>query len=279
MSHADGAVRHASGWQLLALFVTALLLFVVWRWQPEPWLRSTIAESLRPYHMTLEYQKLETAGLAIRLEGVRISSDSLPLPLQLDSIRLAPDWLSLLQLRPAAHLTLLWNGVDVQATLSRSDQAIELADMHASAAAEALSAQFSGMLPVQPGGELQLSGTLQIDPVSGRPLNGSLQGIWQQASLLFPGAKESLGNYTLALKHDGQGNSWQWQLTGGTAVVLHGTGTLAIPSNLPQQWQLAGDVGIVAGASVSATLQSMLQQPLRFSLAGSLMAPRLQLQR
>lgn len=276
MNRADRSVRHASGWQLIALFFTALLVFVSWRWQPEPWLRSTLEEALHFYHMTLHYQKLETAGLAIRLDDVHISSDTLPVPLHFDTIRLAPDWLSLLQLKPAADLALSWHGVTLHTTLSRTDQAIELADIHVQAGVAVLAAQWSGMLPVQPDGELLVTGTLYMDPATGRPLNGSLQGVWQQASLLFAGTAEALGNYTLKLKNDAASNPWQWQLGGGEGVVVNGTGTFLIPSGLPQQWQLAGELGLTPGPSLSPPMKAMLQQPLHFSVAGSLAAPRLQ---
>jgi len=274
---ANVSYSHAGWWQLSAVFVLALLLFLLLRWQPEPWLRGQLRAATEPYGIAFDYQQLETDGLAIHLHDVRISGGSLPAPQLFDSIRLAPAWMSLLQAKPAAYVYLIWQGIEATATVLQNDQVVVLADIHATSDAADLPALLKLSVPVQLGGQLLVSGDIHLDMVSGRPLNGALHGQWQQAAAGLFGAPELLGDYALTLNNEDPAKAWQWQLGGGTGVVLNGHGTLTTTqASLPQRWMIDGQLDVIGGESTPASLQPMLRQPLHFTLAGPLATLRLQ---
>ncbi|PIX54398.1 MAG: hypothetical protein CO188_00310 [Zetaproteobacteria bacterium CG_4_9_14_3_um_filter_54_145] len=267
---------HASLWQLIAVFVLALLLLLALRWQPEAWLRGQITTTAAPYGITLDYQQLQTDGLAIRLHDVRISGGRLPMPLLFDTVRLAPSWMSLLQLKPAAHLYLNWQDIAASATVLQHNQFVELADIEVAGSVAALPAMLKLPVPVQLGGELLVSGEIHLDGVSGRPLSGVLNGRWQQATAGLGGSPDPLGDYSVSLNNDDPTKAWQWQLAGGAGVMLQGHGTLITQSGLPQQWIINGQLSVSGGQSIPHSLKAMLAKPMNFDLSGALATLRLQ---
>ncbi|MDX8406662.1 MAG: hypothetical protein R8K50_11010 [Mariprofundus sp.] len=271
----NGQVPHAS-WKLLTvLFVVSLALFLSLRWQPEPWLRGQIMAATQPYGMDVEFQQLEVDGLAVRLQKIQISGGSLPAPLQLDSVRLAPAWMQLLQGIPAVFVNVSWQGVDVATEVSLHDQQIELADIRFSHDIAALATMLNLSVPVQLGGVLALSGVLRSD-ATGRPLAGKLVGQWQQAAASMSGEPELLGNYKLELANEDPEKPWQWQLTGGDGLIVKGDGTLTMPSNVPQQWMLGGQLNLAAGQTLPPALKPFLPQPISFIVTGPLLRPVVQ---
>lgn len=266
-----------TGWRKLCiLFVLALLLFLPLRWQPEAWLRGQMIAAAGRYGMTLDYRQMETAGLTVHLRNVRISGGSISSSLSFDSIRLAPAWMSLLQAKPAARVTLIWQGIRATATVLQDGQVIVLNGVQAGADASSLAALAKRKQAVQVAGRLLLTGDIRLDAVSGHPLSGALNCRWQQAAASFLGKPDLLGDYVLSIRNKDTKKLWQWTLGGGTGVVVKGRGTLATRTNLPQQWFANGHIELSGGHTTPVFLKVLLHQPMHFRLAGPLAMLRLQ---
>ncbi|MDQ6992720.1 MAG: hypothetical protein Q9M31_04540 [Mariprofundus sp.] len=263
-------------WKSVLLFLLALLLFLALRWQPDSWLREQIMQASSAYGVSIDYQNIERVGLSLHLTKLQISGATLPVPLLFDSIKVAPAWPQLLQAKPALDVALVWQGVKASAVVSEDAQLVELADLHIATKIAPLLPLVKMQLPIKVAGEFQLTGHLRVDSVTGRPLTGELHGQLLKAAASLFGKPDVLGDYTVELVNKEQKTAWQWQLAGGSGVLLKGTGTLATQANLPKQWRLNGQLHLSGGKVVPPSLKPMLTKPLSFTVAGPLARLRLQ---
>lgn len=270
--------RHASWWQLCLAFVLALLLFLMLRWQPEPWLRQQIDQQARQNGIDLQYRQLDIEGMSVRMEHVSIQTAALPMPVVLDSLSFTPVW-ALLSAGTAAvevHASVL--AQPVKAVLVWQENHMQVRELNADldvAVLQPLWKQYM-ILPVDVGGRLKLTGNVQLDAANGRPVEGQLEAIWKQASIDLPMFDKSLGDYQLALKATDNSGRWQWSLGGGTQVMLSGAGQLDMSEELAQQWAINGRVQLQAAPEASSIAAMLGGQAKAFSISGNLLNARIQ---
>ena len=86
-----------------------------------------------------------------------------------------------------------------------------------------------------------------------------------------------LGDYQLVIKSDGSVGVWQWNLSGGTALLLQGDGKLELAAGVPvQAWGITGNGHLEAGKGAASMAALLRQKPLPFKLSGPLLKPQLQ---
>jgi len=271
--------QHASLWLLCLVFVLALLLFIAMRWQPEPWLQGQIDRQIQQHGIDLQYQQLAIAGLSVRMQHVSIRTSALPAPFTLDALSISPAWSSLFTGIAAVNVKATLSGQPATAVLAWQDKSIAVHDLKAVFDVGALQTVWKQRmpLPVDIGGQLKISGHIQLDAVSGLPVDGQLDAVWQQASVDLPMFDKPLGDYQLVLKAAAKApGRWQWLLDGGAAVTLSGSGQLDLSGLVPQQWTVSGRLQVQA-APEAKTIAAMLgQQAKAFTISGNLLNARLQ---
>jgi len=226
-----------------------LLLFVLIRWQPELWLQHEIDQQARINGIDLHYQSLHIEGLSVRMEHAFIQTGRLPSPVVLDSLSISPAWSLLLSGTGAVDIKATLYGQSAEAVLVWQNKYVEVQDINAVLDVAALQPLWKQRMPfpVQAGGRLMLSGHIQLDALSGLPVDGQLDVAWQQAQIDLPAFNKPLGDYQLALKAAPHASGvWQWTLGGGTELRLSGSGQLDLSGKLPQQWMINGRVQIQA---------------------------------
>jgi len=271
--------RHASVWQLCLVFVLALLLFTLMRWQPELWLQHQIDQQARNNGIGLHYQALQVEGLSVRMEHVSVQTRQLPAPLVLDSLRISPAWSMLMAGTGAIDVMVTLSGQSAQAVLAWQDKYIEVHDLNAVLDVASLQPLWKQRMPipVQAGGRLKLSGHVQLNALSGLPVDGELNAVWQQARIELPMLNKPLGNYQLAVKATTPASGgWQWTLGGGTEVMLSGSGQLDLSGTSPQQWVVSGRVQVQAAPEAKAIASLLGHQARAFNISGNLLNARLQ---
>lgn len=271
--------RHASLWQLCLVFVLTMLLFSVLRWQPEPWLQNRIDRQVRHSGIDLQYGALHIEGLTVRLKQVSIRTGTMPAPLMLDSLRISPAWSSLLSGSVAVDMQAELSGQSVSAVLVWQDKYIGVHDLNAVVDVAVLQTLWKQRmpLPVNVGGGLKLSGNVQLGALSGLPVEGQLDAVWQQASIDLPMFDKPLGDYHLALKADANASGiWQWLLGGGDAVTLSGSGQMDMSGNIPQQWTINGRVQLRSAPEAKAIVAMLGNQARAFAISGKLLNARVQ---
>jgi len=271
--------RHASWWQLCLVFVLALLLFVAMRWQPEPWLQNQIDQQAHIHGIDLQYKALHLDGLSLRIDHPVFRITNLPAPVELDSLFISPAWSSLLTGVAAVDVKAVQSGQSVEAELAWQHEYIALHALSAELEVAALEPLWKQrmVLPVNIGGRLKLSGNVQLDAASGRPVEGQLKAIWQQASIDLPMFDKPLGDYQLVLKSTTNASGiWQWSLEGGDEVTLSGSGQLDLSGKLPQQWTINGQAQLQASPEAEAVAALLGKEAKAFNISGNLLNARIQ---
>jgi len=270
--------RHASWWQLCLVFVLALLLFVAMRWQPEAWLQHQIEKQALVHGIELQSKGLYLDGLSFRMEHVSIRSAGLPTPVMLDALNISPVWSSLIRGAAAVDVKAVLSGQSAEAELTWKNEYIVVHDLNAELEVAALEPFWKQRmtLPVDVSGRLTLSGNVQLDAASGRPVEGQLKALWKQASIDLPIFDKPLGNYQLVLNAATRSGNWQWVLGGGDAVTLSGSGQLDLSAKSPQQWTINGRVQVQAGPEAKTIASLLGHQAKTFAISGNLLHARLQ---
>jgi len=213
------------------------------------------------------------------MQHVSIRTSALPAPFTLDALSISPAWSSLLTGVAAVDVKATLSGQPATAVLAWQDKSIALHDLKAVFDVGALQTVWKQRmpLPVDIGGQLKISGHIQLDAVSGLPVDGQLDAVWQQASVDLPMFDKPLGDYQLVLKAAAKApGRWQWLLDGGAAVTLSGSGQLDLSGLVPQQWTVSGRLQVQA-APEAKTIAAMLgQQAKAFTISGNLLNARLQ---
>ena len=271
--------RHLS-WQKLCLaFLLALLLFMLMRWQPELWLQHEIDQQALHHGVDIHYASLHIEGLSVRLEHLSVQAAHMPSPVVLDSLSISTAWASLFTGIAAASVHAEMMDQSAEAVLAWQGGHIVIHDLNAVLEVVALQSYWKQRLPlpVDAGGQLRFSGTMQLDAVSGLPVTGQLKVRWQQATIALPMFDKPLGDYQLTLNTaENIPGHWQWLLTGGTVVALSGSGQLDLSGTLPQQWTINGRVQIQAAPEARALASMLGNQAKSFSISGKLFNVRVQ---
>jgi len=274
------AAQQGASWRLLILvFVVALLLFVAMRWQPEAWLRSQIDTQANKQGISLHYQDLQVNGFSVHLDQLSVQTTQMKVPVLLDGLDISPAWLSLMQVRPALRVRLIWQGQTVSAILHQDQRALDINDLDALLDVAKLQHLWKSRLPipVDVRGMIHISGDIRLDTASGRPMHGDVHAVWQSAAAGMAGMMNPLGDYSLALTGKEQTKSvWNWLLAGGTAIVLEGKGNLNLIGSNPQAWTVQGSVQLQPGKQPSPVAAMLGNKPVRLHVSGSVLKPQIQ---
>ena len=274
-----GEYRHASWWQLSLVFLLALLLFVVLRWQPEPWLRSQMVSQSQQQGIELDLNSLNVDAFSVHIDGASIKAAAMPTPLIFETLTLEPAWFSLLTGTVAVRLIASWQGQKGQAVLALQENRLDISDIHAAVDAAVLQSIWQGAMaiPLNVSGQVQISGRLSLMAETGHPVKGQLTTLWQAAAIELAGTTMSLGDYQLMLQSaEGAADSWPWTLTGGTAVLLNSKGVLHTAGNVLQEWVMSGLAEAEAGEQAAGLASMLGTAPMKFRLSGSVIQPRLE---
>jgi len=255
----------------------ALLLFIAMRWQPELWLQAQVDRQARQRGIDVQYQQLDITGFSARIQHISIRTAALPAPIVLDALSISPAWSMLLKGTGAVDVKAMLSGQSAQAILAWQNKYIEVRDLNADLDVAVLQTFWKQRmsLPVDVSGRLKLSGNVQLDAVTGLPVDGALNALWQQARVDLPMFDKPLGDYELVLKADAKAH-WQWSLGGGKAVTLSGSGLLDLSATSSQQWTVRGRLQVQAQPAAKAIAALLGQQAKAFAVSGPLLNARLQ---
>ncbi len=270
---------HASWRQLLLVFIVALLLFSLMRLQPEPWLQAQISQQSRQHGITLQYHALQIEGFTVHFDQFKVQTSQLPAPIVLDSLSLSPAWSSLLTGTIAIQLDTSWQGQQATAVVSKQGDVIDVQSFNAlleTAALQPLLAK-NIPIPVKTSGQIQATGTLLLNAINAHPLNGQIDITWSSAAVEMASMKTPLGDYKLSLQNSETGTPWQWNIDGGSTLLLSSKGSIATSTMQPERWPLNGQIRIEVGKKPeAASLAALLgNQAKQFNISGTLASPNL----
>ncbi len=274
-----GAARGLSWRQLFLLFMLALMLFALLRWQPDAWLASQIQAQAHQHGLTVQYEHLHLDGLTLHLDHLSIRSGRMPAPLRMDLCTLTPAWDSLLKAQPAVRLSVDGDGRQLKALLRWQTGYVAISALQADMNVALLQPFWQDRLtlPIHVGGRLIAAGDLLLDAASGAPVDGKIRLTWRSAVTDITGMHSPLGDYQLLLKADrASGKSWLWSISGGSSPKLSGQGAIDMAGPLLQQWRIHGQVVVQPGDG-SNTISAMLGgKAMTYAISGALLNPRWQ---
>jgi len=268
-----------SWWYLCLLFVLALMLFLLLRWQPDAWLQAQLGRQARQHGMVVQYERLHLDGFSLHLDHLSIRAPRLPVPIKMDALSIAPAWTALLTMHPAVYLVAASNGQRIEMLLSWRGDHIAISGLQADLDVAQLQPfwQQRLTLPIHVGGSLIVTGDMQLDAASGKPVGGNLKVQWHAATTDVTGLDKPLGDYQLLLKADkASATSWQWTLAGGSILTLSGQGVIHIAGALLRQWGVDGRIRLQSNSSDNAIASMLGNSVAAFSLSGNLLKPRWQ---
>ncbi|MDQ6969684.1 MAG: type II secretion system protein N [Mariprofundus sp.] len=271
----------ASWWQLFAVFIIALLLFLGLRWQPEIWLGTQINKLAKQQGITLSYDRLQLHAFTMHIKNISITNISIqntqqPNPIIIDSITLSPAWSALLSGNPAVQIHTQWHGQSAAAVLSQQGEHILLQDISADIEATSLQPILNQHLPLAVNifGQLHLSGSLELQ-TNAHPLQGNIELSWRAAALDLSSHRIDLGDYKLAIQNNQPNIPWQWVIGGGSALILSGKGQIDASAQNPQTWLMTGEIQIKAAKKATMLSSILGSKSKKFSLSGNISQPQL----
>ena len=266
--------NHIKSWsqkQLVVLFVVALLVFTVGRWDMQSWVQSRLDTAILQSGLNIDYEDLRLRGLSLQLRGVNVALADMPHPMALDMAQIALTWSSLWHGAVQLQAENTW----LQATtnISLNDGAIDVQDLEVQCDVAQAQAWYGAAmsLPFSVLGQLHVAGNMAIDKTTGIAQTADLKATLISASVAMMQQHYALGDYALVWQlHEQVGDRL---LSGGEQVVVEGKGVVNVTSSMPMQWPLTGAVDMTAGAE-SPLVSLLPQSGQHITLAGTLGAPR-----
>jgi len=251
--------------QLCYVFIGALFLFSVLRWDMTDWLEVKLDNALVKHHVPLHYQTLEIGGAGVEMVQVSIQIPSMPKPLLLDTVQLGINW------------NALWGGgvsFDVQmrneflqwkALLALRDDKLIINDIDAGVNVKAIQvwAEQDGLF--QAAGVLTLQGDIEVVQATGGVASVRLNVFWKDAVIHVLNQDYALGDYHMHVDAN------HWDIDGGEQLQVSGKGELSESSAPIQQWPVQGDIELRGKGKLSALLPL---NPLFVHITGTLGHPR-----
>ncbi|MDX8407964.1 MAG: hypothetical protein R8L58_06220 [Mariprofundaceae bacterium] len=277
ISHTRPGALSLKYWQLGMVFVLALTVFIVMRWQPGPWLRAEILRMAEQQHVQLSYSRMVWHGLSADMADVRIQTARMTKPLMVKNITVRPLLSMLWSGHPAARIGVIWRGQQLSASLRQQDDAIDISDIEAAVDIAALQPLWQGRLSMQVDmqGRIELTGNVRLNGRTGQPVSGRLAANWKGAKAALAGMKMPLGDYRLSLHNIAQAGAWQWQADGGQGLNVRADGKLMPAGADPRQWHMSGQAELAAGEGAPQGLVLMLgNEPVKLQLSGTLQRPQ-----
>ena len=274
----DKLKSHASRQQLFIIFIVALLLFMVLRWQPELWLAAQINNYAKQHAINISYKHLETRGFSVDIDHISIQAAQFSTPIRLDTLTLSPAWSSLLSATIGIDIHVTWREQHASAVISKQHDVISIQALKVALDATTLQPLLSKNipLPVTFTGQIQAFGDIQFHAINGRPLLADLTLLWRSAAAHMPPSDMPLGDYTLTLKNDDANSPWQWHIDGGKALMLAGKGSLDATSNNPAAWTINGKFHLEASQEIPSLVSILGNNEKQFHVSGNILHPRLQ---
>ena len=273
-----------SAWGLGTLFLLALLLFVLFRFDAESLVRRHLNDLARQTGVEIDYDQVGMNGLGVQFDHLSLSSSRLPEVLIFESVKVLPEWRSLVMGRINANVSLLWQGTTASMRLQRTDVAFFIQEIQMQGEV----AHFSRLLkpyihlslPVTVSGQLMAEGQLQFNQLSGVLEQGDIKGHWQGAKGGLLGAEFALGDILMEVQ--GKSGQWQWQLDDGEAGAITAHGSIQQSQASAGLWPIDGSAEVEVANIRDPYLLSWLQHSdvdqqlqLHLNISGTLSRPKL----
>ncbi len=264
-------------WQLGMVFVLALVVFMLMRWQPGPWLRTEILRMAEQQHVQLNFSRMAWHGLSAEMTDVQVRTARMTSPVMVKNITVRPMLSMLWSGEPAVRLDVLWRGQQLSASVRQEGDIIDISDVEAAVDITVLQPLWQRQLSMQVDvqGRVELTGNVRLNGRTGQPLNGNITANWQGAKAALAGMKMPLGDYRLNLHNIAQTDSWQWQIDGGQGLTVRADGKLMLTGSDPRLWSISGKAELTAGDGAPQGLVLMLGgEPVKLQLSGILQRPQ-----
>ncbi len=262
--------------RLSAVFLLALLVFLGLRFEPEPLVRSKLAEIAAASAIQFHADRINVHGWAVALTDVAIVSSRIPGSLIFERIEISPAWRALLRGDRGVKIDLLWQGERLAATVIDAGEHIRLEGIEAHAALNGMAGKMGLPLPVELSGDMSLQGSVSLHALSGLPDQGMLELQWQGAKAGMAGAEFALGNLLLQL--EGKTDQWHWLLADHGGGFVRGNGVVDKRGAAMKLWPLSGTI-VVDLAKADPGLLAWLphskgREEIRLNVSGTLFRPR-----
>jgi len=271
----DKGVASLSVQRLIALFVVALLLFCVGRWNSDDWLQQQLLPRLLLHgvHATAVVRE----GGSLRLQQVVVDGVALAgSPVQWDEIVVAPKWSALLQLQPVAQITMRWHmagekGEVVAEVEQLDDDQLAIRQLKL----QLPLAMVTPLLPAMPvtlAGDLLCQGAVVLHRRQMQLAQPNIVCDWQQATATMGGKPMPLGSYQLTLKSVDA--NWHWSLTGGDVAKVEAEGLVHPASSVAMAaWPIDGALTVHAGKGALGAMVGAMLGAQSHTIGGQLAAP------
>ncbi len=262
---------------LLGLFIIALPVFILLRWDYSAWLTTEINQAAKNAGITLHYDNVSLSGLGISFKNIQLSTPESP-KIQCNELTASLSLSSLFSGSIAADMDILWETNPVSFTVSQNGELIEISAVEAMIDLERLSA-YQQNIPARLSGLVSANGVITLNRLTRQVHTGQLEISWHQAMAGLAQPEFTLGDYKLNLNSaETADQPWHWEISGGSGLALDGQGSLSPQHPDPKQWVFSGELAVQvddtnpALAMMMQTFAGSKQTKLR--LSGTLLNPR-----
>lgn len=243
--------------RLLLIFITALLIFVGIRFEPESLLRSKVQEMAARSNVQFHFEQLRLTPLSLKIINVSLASSQIPAGLTFEQIAISPSWSSLFTGDLAIDIALVWQGNHGTARVKRSDENILLEEIRATIEAADLIQFVRLPIPLDVSGVSSLEGELLLNLRAKAPLAGHIDVSSESLAINVLGMEFPLVDILFHLEEK-LSPSWQWNISAGKNRYLDANGTLEMVG-LPTQWKADGLISLNTNNIENQTLNKFIK--------------------
>jgi len=267
---------------LFFIFILALLVFSLLRWDMSSWLSAQIQQAAKQTGMNIQYEHISVTGFTVQLNQLKISKSNI-LSIQVQELKVSLAWDALLSGELGVNIESLWQTNPLSFTIIQQGDRLQIQHIDAVLDISRIP-QLTTSIPARVSGVVKISGDIRINPNTQQLEGGNLDITWNQAKAGLTQPKFTLGDYQINIFNDQKNNQpWHWDILGGSGVALKGNGTLLPQSPNPQSWPISGLISAKVdqtNPSLAMMVQSMMgttENSLRIS--GTLGKPRTEIVR
>jgi len=271
-----------SKWHLAFIFLAALLLISVIRFDVDGLVRGELDQLSSRYGVQLDFDELSLPGLSADFSHVSVNASNLPEVLIFEKVKLVPEWGSFLTGDNIVDLDLERQGDRASAAVTQTDDKIFLKHMHFAGDVGRISRlvipYLNSPFPVSVSGSLEADGEMTLNRISGGPEQGKVVAHWFGAKAGTMGAEFALGDLLMELQ--GEVGRWRWRLSDGDVGMIEANGSMEQLAAPVAMWPVQGlvviDVTKINDPYLIAWLPDMgAEKKIRLRLSGTISRPRL----
>jgi len=271
-----------SKWYLALIFLAALLLISAIRFDVDALVRGELDKFSSRSGVQLDFDELTLLGLNAHFSHVSVNSSRFSEAFIFESVKLVPEWGSLLTGDNVVDVDLEWQGDAASTVLTQADGKIHLQHIRFEGDVGRISRlvipYLNSPFPVSVSGSLEADGEVLLNQISGEPEQGTIAAHWLGAKAGAMGAEFALGDLLMELQ--GNAGQWRWQLRDGDVGMIEASGSLEQLAAPVAMWPVQGSVVIdvtkINDPYLIAWLPDMGEEKkIRLRLSGTLSRPRL----